>query len=142
MWYIIQDGDRIELELGSTDIFDYEGETIFCDDEDTDIDDDGVTIDDTFIIQWDWFVDFEDWDKIHAYYKNMGGDLSDAFDNWEEAYQGEYGDDVAFACDLADQLGAIDKNAGWPMNCIDWERAAKDLMYDHFESDGFYFRSL
>jgi len=142
MWYIIEDEERIELELGSTDIFDYEGETIFSDDEDTDIDAEGVEIDDTFIIQWDWFEDHEDWDKIHAYYKNMGGDLQDAFDKWEEAYQGEFDDDEEFAYDLAEQLGAIDKKAIWPNTCIDWEQAAEEIMYDYFESDGFYFRNL
>jgi antirestriction protein len=57
----------------------------------------------------------------------------------EEAYNGHYSSDEDFAQDMADQLGSIDKNASWPMNCIDWEYAAKELMYDYCESNGHYF---
>jgi len=60
----------------------------------------------------------------------------------DEAYQGEYKDNEDFAQEMADSLGAIDKNATWPMNCIDWEFAAKELMYDYFEENGYYFRNL
>ena len=60
----------------------------------------------------------------------------------DEAYQGEYGDDEAFAQEMAEQLGEIDKNARWPHNCIDWEYAAKELMYDYAEHNGHYFRNL
>lgn len=60
----------------------------------------------------------------------------------DEAYQGQYKDDEDFAYEMAEQLGAIDKKAVWPMNCIDWEYAAKELMYDYSEHNGYYFRSL
>lgn len=140
MWYIISNGERIELEIGSTDIFSFMGQVIHCEGEDCS--DGSHTIDDAFLMAYDWFEDHEDWDKIHAYYKNIGGDLQDAFDKWEEAYQGEFDDDEAFAYDLAEQLGAIDKKASWPNTCIDWEQAAKEIMYDYFESDGFYFRNI
>lgn len=63
-------------------------------------------------------------------------------DDIDEAYQGEYGDDEAFAQEMAFSIGAIDKNATWPNNCIDWEYAAKELMYDYAEHDGHYFRNL
>lgn len=63
-------------------------------------------------------------------------------DDIEEAYQGSYKDDEDFAQEMADQLGAIDKNAQWPMNCIDWEYAAKELMYDYSEHNGHYFRNI
>lgn len=62
--------------------------------------------------------------------------------NIDEAYQGEYKDDEDFAQDFAEQLGAIDRNASWPMNCIDWKQAAKDLMMDYSEHNGYYFRIL
>jgi antirestriction protein len=58
----------------------------------------------------------------------------------DEAYSGEFDDDKDFARDMADQLGAVDKNASWPMTCIDWEAAAKELMYDYNEHNGHYFR--
>ena len=59
-----------------------------------------------------------------------------------EAYQGEYDSDVDFAQQLADDLGSVDKNATWPQKCIDWEFAAKELMYDYCEENGHYFRNL
>jgi len=60
----------------------------------------------------------------------------------EEAYNGEYSSNEDFAREMAEQLGAIDKNAQWPQNCIDWEYAAKELMYDYSEHNGHYFRML
>lgn len=67
-----------------------------------------------------------------------GVNLSDI----DEAYQGSYKSDEDFAREMADQLGSIDKNASWPNTCIDWEWAAKELMYDYSEHNGHYFRSL
>lgn len=40
-----------------------------------------------------------------------------------------------YAKDLAGDLGAINPDAGWPNNCIDWERAARELREDYFEVD-------
>jgi antirestriction protein len=57
----------------------------------------------------------------------------------EEAYQGTYDSDEEFAQELAEEIGAVNHSASWPNNCIDWERAARDLMYDYFEMDGHYF---
>ena len=36
-----------------------------------------------------------------------------------------------YAEELADDCGLIPKNAQWPMTCIDWERAARELRYDY-----------
>lgn len=36
-----------------------------------------------------------------------------------------------YAEDLADDIGAIDRNQNWPMNCIDWKEAAKELQQDY-----------
>lgn len=63
------------------------------------------------------------------------------FDNIDESYNGKHDDDEDFAQQIAEDIGAIDKNAGWPNNCIDWEYAAKELMWDYSESDGHYFRN-
>lgn len=69
---------------------------------------------------------------------DCGVNLSD----FDEAYNGEFSDDEAFAKDMADSLGAVPEDAQWPMTCIDWEQAAKELMYDYSESNGHYFRTL
>lgn len=59
----------------------------------------------------------------------------------EDAYAGQFDSDEDFARDMADQLGSVDKNASWPNNCIDWEYAARELMYDYAEENGYYFRN-
>lgn len=38
-----------------------------------------------------------------------------------------------YAEELADDLGLIDSNATWPMDCIDWDRAARELEQDYAE---------
>lgn len=47
---------------------------------------------------------------------------------FEEAYAGEWGSIEEYAENLADDIGAIDGDAKWPMMYIDWERAARDLV--------------
>lgn len=37
-----------------------------------------------------------------------------------------------YARQLAEDIGAIDPNANWPLNCIDWEEAASQLQQDYF----------
>lgn len=32
---------------------------------------------------------------------------------------------------LADDIGAIPDNVGWPLTCIDWQRAARELQMDY-----------
>jgi hypothetical protein len=36
-----------------------------------------------------------------------------------------------YAQELAEDIGAIDKDATWPNNCIDWEHACRELKYDY-----------
>ena len=45
---------------------------------------------------------------------------------------------VTYAQELADDIGAIPKDAGWPCTCIDWEQAARELQMDYtsVEFDG------
>lgn len=69
-------------------------------------------------------------------------DIDTFFDALEESYQGEYKNDEDFAYSLAEDLGQLNEGATWPNNCIDWTRAARDLMYDYYESNGHYFRAI
>lgn len=43
-----------------------------------------------------------------------------------------------YAMELADDIGAIPKEAAWPMTCIDWDQAARELRMDYtaVEFDG------
>jgi hypothetical protein len=36
-----------------------------------------------------------------------------------------------YAQELAEDIGAVDSNATWPNNCIDWDYAARELRYDY-----------
>jgi antirestriction protein len=65
-----------------------------------------------------------------------------SIDNIDEAYSGSFGSDEDFAEDMAEQLGEIDTNKSWPHNCIDWDGAVKELMYDYSEHNGHYFRMM
>ncbi len=40
-----------------------------------------------------------------------------------------------YAEQLADDIGAIGRNARWPITCIDWEKAADELKADYTEVD-------
>ena len=43
-----------------------------------------------------------------------------------------------YAQGLAEDIGAVDSGAKWPMNCIDWDQAARELQMDYLavEIDG------
>ena len=51
---------------------------------------------------------------------------------------------VAYAGQLADEIGAINKEAEWPLTHIDWEAAADDLKMDYsvvgFNGFNYYIR--
>jgi hypothetical protein len=40
-----------------------------------------------------------------------------------------------YAEELADDIGAIDSDAKWPLSCIDWEQAARELQMDYTSVD-------
>jgi antirestriction protein len=55
-------------------------------------------------------------------------------------------DFVAYAQELADDIGALHQDASWPSNCIDWERAARELQMDYtgvrVNGTMYYFRTF
>ncbi len=73
---------------------------------------------------------------------NAGIDCDIDLDNIEEAYNGQFKSNEDFAQETAESLGEIPKGNNWPHYCIDWEWAAKELMSDYSESNGYYFRNL
>lgn len=77
-------------------------------------------------------------------YETLGIEGEACFDNIEEAYNGQYSSDEDFAQDMADQLGDVPSVGSdpWPLYCIDWEYAARELMHDYSKQDGFYFRNM
>jgi antirestriction protein len=57
----------------------------------------------------------------------------------EDAYQGRYDSDTAFAEQWAEATGALHESTVWPYTCIDWQWAARELMHDYSEQDQHYF---
>lgn len=49
-----------------------------------------------------------------------------------------------YAEELADSIGAVDSNASWPLSCIDWEQAARELAQDYssveYQGKSYYWR--
>jgi antirestriction protein len=87
----------------------------------------------------------------------------DTFEAWKTALWEDAGyaiDDVAeneptmipaddftdYAQELAEDIGAIDGDAKWPVYCIDWERAARELKMDYasvrVNGTTYYFRAF
>jgi len=96
---------------GSNDIFDLDGFTE-CEDANGDTD-----------AKIAYMDIFGDWDG----------------DRFDETYRGTWDSDEDFARELAEEIGAINREVNWPYTCIDWEWAAREIMYDYCESDGHYF---
>jgi antirestriction protein len=71
--------------------------------------------------------------------RSLAKEAADYAPDWEygetlvrESYFEDY------ARDFADDIGAITPDTSWPMNCIDWEQAARELAmdYTHVDFDG------
>jgi antirestriction protein len=69
-----------------------------------------------------------------------GYELDIPLESIADAYYGQYRNDEDFAYEYAEQAGFIPENQ-WPLNCIDWHQAARELMYDFMEENGHYFYS-
>lgn len=73
------------------------------------------------------------------------GNGNDDTDGLSDYYQGEYDSERAFAEQYADDIGALDADAGWPYSSVDWEQATRELMMDFWSADApggvFIFRS-
>lgn len=50
-----------------------------------------------------------------------------------------------YAQELADDIGAVPNDARWPLTCIDWKKAARELSYDYtiidFGGEQYYIRA-
>jgi hypothetical protein len=66
-------------------------------------------------------------DALYAFQEEVGDDTewSDGMTFISEDYFESY------AKELAEDIGAVDPNASWPLGYIDWERAADALLVDY-----------
>lgn len=112
-------------------------------------------------------TDSEEWDEWEEQREELETALEDAaveFDSAEEQeldelkeleseisdfHHGEamiaMEDFVEYAEQLAEDTGAIGRHVNWPLNCIDWERAAEELADDYilvsYQGKDYYARS-
>ena len=56
-------------------------------------------------------------------------------DSFRETYCGTYSSGEDYAQELAHELGSIPEDAAWPLTCIDWESAWRELTYDGYREE-------
>lgn len=79
--------------------------------------------------------DQEELDRLYEFAEEAKGYVPD-WEYGETFISDDYFED--YARELAEDIGAIDPNASWPLNHIDWEAAADGLKMDYtsFEYEG------
>lgn len=76
--------------------------------------------------------ELEELAELEAFAKE-GEDYCDDWHHGETLIREEYFEE--YAQELAEDIGAVNKEATWPNNHIDWESAADDLRQDYTELD-------
>lgn len=79
------------------------------------------------VVEWDG----ENGDELKAL-KDLAEEAEGYADDWkygEQLIRDSYFKD--FAMELAEDIGAIDKDGKWPNTCIDWDQAARELRMDY-----------
>ena len=64
---------------------------------------------------------------------NEGSDYAADWEHGEAVIRDSYFEE--YAQQLAEDCGLINPAATWPNDCIDWERAARELQYDYTAID-------
>ncbi|MFA9389337.1 MAG: antirestriction protein ArdA [Prolixibacteraceae bacterium] len=85
-----------------------------------------------------------DFEIIEAYSDCIGcssEDIESIINKVEESYNGEFDSDEDFAEQLLTDCGEIPENLPSYIY-IDWERTARDIMYDYSSSNNHYFRNI
>lgn len=64
---------------------------------------------------------------------DLGGSLAAYADDQPQAIAED--DFAHYAEELAEEIGAIDRSASWPLTCINWQEAADELAQDYSSFD-------
>jgi len=73
-------------------------------------------------------------------YIEASGDVLATIDDANDAYQGQYNNDIDFVSELLESCGDIPENMPNYI-VIDWEMTARNIMFDYVEANGYYFRT-
>ena len=66
-----------------------------------------------------------EWEAFHFYCDDRGEVCS--ADDFRDAYHGHWDDPADFAYQLAEDVGVMPESSAWPLSCIDWEQAWREL---------------
>lgn len=80
---------------------------------------------------------------IENYILNIGAcdTIEETIEKAEESYAGIYDSDIDFTQDLLESTGDIPENLPNYIH-IDWEKTARDIMYDYTSNNNHYFRNI
>lgn len=70
-----------------------------------------------------------------------GEEIDEIIEKVEESYNGEFESDIDFTQNLLEDCGEIPKDLPSYIH-IDWERTARDIVFDYSTSNNHYFRNL
>lgn len=92
--------------------------------------------------------ELQEWDEDYGdELRALEAFIDEGSSSWEDGetlVRESYFED--YARELADDIGAIPKGVSWPLTCIDWEKAARELQYDYtgaanFDGVTYYYRA-
>ena len=81
-------------------------------------------------------ADLSDTDELEAFRlacEDQGETLTD--DAFRETYQGCHSSGEDYASQLAEDTGTLPDPAPWPLSCIDWAAAWRELTFDGYRSE-------
>ncbi len=61
-----------------------------------------------------------------AYRSNVGAEYA-TVEGFRDVYRGEWSSVEDYAQELAEDCGMVPDDLAWPLSCIDWKRAAREL---------------
>ena len=89
----------------------------------------------------DSYYDIEVFNSYCNIYGMYSNNIDEIIEQVEEAYCGEFSNDIEFVENLLEDTGCIPDNLPSYIY-IDWERTARDIMMDYSTDNNQYFRNL
>jgi len=99
------------------------------------------------VAEWDESTEGEEFKSLKSFLEDLAGSGGDHKwrGDWYPVTLIPEHSFKEYAQQLAEEIGAINADAAWPANCIDWDEAARQLQQDYSQADWdditFYYRS-
>lgn len=95
------------------------------------------------IVAWDEALE-EQGDPLLAFLKVegvYGASVAEVVERFQDAYAGQYDSPRDFAEEVVESCGYLDEMPESLRPYFNYDAFGRDLMFDHYEQDGYYFRS-